>query len=75
LQVVLSGDHQGTTLDIRRKPADAASSILPAPKPADPTGKTSIAIEDDTLEGAAAVLVVLRNGTVLAKKSITIAEN
>jgi hypothetical protein len=75
LHVVLSGDPQGTDLDIRRKPADASSSLLPAFKAADSSGHASIVIEDDTLEGEAAFLVLLRNGTVLTKKSITIAEN
>ena len=75
LQVTLAGDRTGVTVDIRVKPADAATSVLPAPKPTDEQGKTSLTVADDTLEGSAAVLVVLKDGVVVAKQTVTIGEN
>jgi hypothetical protein len=74
-QVQLAGELAGLLVDIRVKPADPGSSVLTAPKPPDAQGKVSLAVPDDTLEGSAAVLVVLKDGVVVAKQTVTIGEN
>jgi hypothetical protein len=75
LQATLSGDLSGIMADIRLKPADPSTSILSAPKAPDAKGNLSITVADDSHEGVAAVLVLLKGTTLLAKLPITIAEN
>lgn len=75
LRVALQGAHAGTLLDIRTKAADADSSVLGTGqrlKAPDAEGQASLVVADDTLEGASAVLVVVRDGQVVAKRSVTI---
>lgn len=68
--------------DIREKVADPSSSIFKGEKPEkekqkapDADGTLTLFVEDDSSVGKAAFLVILRNGIVLAKKSITIGED
>jgi hypothetical protein len=78
LQVSLSGGYEGAILDIRRLAADPDSSVLHTPKAADSSGKASLAVDDSKNGGevgASAALVVSKGNTVLAKKSITIAQS
>lgn len=75
LVVQLSGDFAHVTVDLRTRPADAASTVLSKPRTVDPSGKVSLPIENDDLVGSAAVLVVLDGGRVLAKQAVTIGEN
>lgn len=78
LQVELSSTINTLRLDIRSKAADADSSLLSPDqrsKGPDNTGKFTIFIENDSIEGQAAVLVVLSGEEVVAKKNITIGEN
>jgi len=75
LKVALQGAYAGTLLDIRTKAADAASTLLDPGQPLKAPGvdgKVSLAVEADDLEGTSAVLVVLRDGQVVAKQSVTI---
>jgi hypothetical protein len=75
LQVALQGAYGGTLLDIRTKAADAASTLLDPGQPLKAPGvdgKASLAVEADDLEGTSAVLVVLRDGQVVAKDPVTI---
>ena len=75
LRVQLTGGYPGTVLDIRRKAADAATSVLDADRrlqsPGD-DGAAALLVTDDQHEGAAAVLVVIRDGQVVAKQPVTI---
>lgn len=66
--------------DIRKKAADPSSSIFTGNEPQkekapDADGNLTLFVEDDSSVGQAAFLVILRNGVVLAKKSITIGED
>ncbi|HSO82930.1 BREX-1 system phosphatase PglZ type B, partial [Thiocapsa sp.] len=75
LRVQLQGGFAGTLLDIRTRPADAASSVLDSDRrmqPPDADGAAALLVTDDQHEGAAAVLVVLRAGQVVAKQPVTI---
>lgn len=77
-QLRVSGDSVGITIDLRTKPADPASSVLPPSqrgKAPDPSGRISILVENDDLLGTAAVMVALRDGSVVAKQTVTIGDN
>lgn len=77
-QLTVAGDATGITIDLRTKPADAASSVLPATqrgKAPDASGRVSILVENDDLLGTAAVIVALRDGHVVAKQTVTIGDN
>lgn len=78
LQVQLDGATPDLALDLRRKPADASSSLLgktPQIKVPDDAGKASFIVENEDLAGQAAVLVVLRSGQVICKQTVTIGED
>jgi hypothetical protein len=63
----------GAMVDIRIKPADPASSVAVQPKALE-SGKCSLVVPDDQLEGQAAVAVVIDDrGMVLAQRHTTIA--
>jgi hypothetical protein len=75
LRVQLSGGYEGTAIDIRTKPADAGSSVLDSERrglPPGEDGSTALLVTDDKHEGSAAVLVVIRDGQVVAKRPVTI---
>jgi hypothetical protein len=77
-QIQLEGDAVGVTVDLRTKPADATSSLLSASQRAkqpDETGRASIVVENDDLLGTAAVIVAIRDGSVVAKQTVTIGDN
>jgi len=62
----------GMSVDIRTKASDATSSLA-APKPIDGEGKAGLLIEDDSLEGITASVVLLdASGRVVAKRPTTI---
>lgn len=62
----------GLTVDIRRKPALAKSTLVASVKPLE-GGKASVAVADDDDLGAAAVVVVLAaDGQVLQKQATTV---
>lgn len=80
LRIELSPADSSLRADLRRKAADPASTILSADeinkdKGPDDDGRLSLLVDDDTLEGQAVILVILRDGQVVSKKSLTIAEN
>lgn len=61
------------SVDIRTKPASAASSVVVSAKRIDKTGRAALVVEDEDLAGTAAVLVVLDSeGKVLIKQPTTI---
>jgi len=74
--VELSGEDHSVTADLRSKAADAASSFLSEEQKRKTAKDGSIAllVEDDSYQGSAAVLVLLKDGQILAKKNITIGE-
>ncbi len=75
LRVQLQGGFAGTLLDLRTRPADATSSVLDPDRrmqPPDADGAAVLLVTDDQHEGAAAVLVVVREGQVVAKRSLVV---
>jgi hypothetical protein len=80
LRIEVSPADADLRVDIRRKAGDASSSILAADDPhknkgPNAEGRFTLMIEDDSLAGEAAILVMIRNGQVIAKKTLTIAED
>lgn len=80
LRVEVSESHPDLRADIRAKAADPGSSILKgdpsqSAKAPDPEGRLTLFVEDDSNIGQAAILVILRDGQVIAKRNITIGEN
>jgi hypothetical protein len=72
-KVVVSGSG-ALKVDLRQKPAVAASSIV-APKDVGPDGATSVVVADDDHQGIAAVIVVLdADGNILDRKPTTVGE-
>jgi hypothetical protein len=73
-RVRVRGEAVGLSADIRTKAADPASSITQA-KPVGADGQAALLIENDSLEGTAAFVVLLTaDGRVLAKQQTTIGE-
>jgi hypothetical protein len=68
-RVVVKPTTQGLQAVLRAKPNDAKSDICAA-KPIDSEGRAGLLVEDDSLVGAATILVILDGtGRVLCKKS------
>jgi hypothetical protein len=64
---------EGSTVDIRTKPADPSSSVATEAKPLE-GGRCALLVPDDQLEGSTATVVILdAAGTVLAQRHTTIA--
>lgn len=70
----IDGEASGLTYDLRTKPADACSTQIEGARELTQT-KVSLAIENDDLDGTSAVLVILHDGEVIAKKALVIGEN
>lgn len=67
-RVTVAGTTTDMQVDIRTKPADAASSVAHAARSIDDEGRASLVVPDDTLQGTAAYAVVVNpNGAVVAK--------
>lgn len=78
LQVAVGDAPAGASVDLRAKAADSASSVLSATqrsKSIGADGTVSITVEDDGMIGQAAILVVIHDGQVVAKQSVTIGED
>ena len=80
LRIEISLADSELRADIRTKAADASSTILSVEerhknKGPDSEGRLGLFVENDSLSGQAAVLVILQNGQVIAKKNLTIAED
>jgi hypothetical protein len=68
-KVEVVGNAAGLRVDLRTKLADAASSLV-TPKPVEADGTASVLVEDDSVLGTAAFLVlVTAGGQVLEKQS------
>lgn len=74
-QVQLEGDFSGVSVDLRLRPADASSSVLGSAKTPDESGRASLVVENDDLLGSAAVVVAVRDGSVVAKQPVAIGDN
>jgi hypothetical protein len=58
----------GAKIDVRKSPGDPSSSIVPEPKILAGSGELKILVPDDSLEGAAAYVVILSDsGDILAQ--------
>ena len=78
LNVEIQGATSGLFVDIRTKAAVADSSLLDkksTSQPIRPDGKVSVIISNDDYAGAAATVVLLHQGQVIAKQAVTVGEN
>ncbi len=80
LRVEVSESDPDLRADIRAKAADAGSSVFKddpsqREKTPDSEGRLTLFVEDDSQIGQAAILVILRDGQVIAKRNITIGED
>jgi hypothetical protein len=57
--VVVDGEFNGLSLDIRTQPGNSASSVVMSVKPLKDDGKVSVVVEDDDLEGTKATIVLI----------------
>jgi hypothetical protein len=71
-KIEVEGNAAGLRVDLRTKLADAASSLV-TPKTVEADGTVSVMVEDDSVLGTAAFLVLLTaGGQVLEKQSTTV---
>jgi hypothetical protein len=72
-RLVVKGEFQGLTVDLRTCAGDASSSVLGESKPVDENGKAALLIENDDLLGTAAVIVLIdKHGELITKHPTTI---
>ena len=71
-RVVIAGDLNGCSVDLRDKPADPASTLAVA-KPVGPDGNVALVVTDDGREGSSTTLVLLDPaGTVVEKMPLVV---
>jgi hypothetical protein len=60
-KLAIDGDYEGLCVDVRTQAGDANSSVAmdQNPKPVDKSGKGSVMVEDDALEGEDAFIVII----------------
>ncbi len=78
LQIVLEGANSNCIVDIRTKAADASTSVLSdnqKQKSIDLDGSITLVVENDSLIGQAAALVIISGNKIVAKDTITIGGN
>jgi len=69
---VVNAAH-GTTVDLRKKTGDPASSIIGGQQLVGMDGKVSVLVSDDSLEGTSVFLAVLDSaGSALAQRAVTV---
>ena len=74
-KIIASGDTRGIAVDLRMKALDSGSSIAHEAKDIRDDGSASLAVDDDSLEGTAAVVVAYRNAApnkIIAQQLVTI---
>ena len=64
----------GLTVDLRRRAADAGSSVLTTAKAVGADGSVALLVEGDDMDGTAAVLVALKDGQVVRQQPVTVGE-
>lgn len=62
----------GLSMDLRTKPADPATTIAGGGRPVEQDGLCSLVVEDDGLAGTACAVVLIGDGTVIAKVATTV---
>ncbi len=73
--VAVEGCPEGALLDIRTHPGDSTTSIVLKKKVFDKYGKASVMVENEDLENTLASVVILnKNGEILAQKETLIGE-
>jgi len=70
-RIAVEGGKPGMLVDLRTKPADPDSTIAGGGKPIGEDGRASVVVEDDSLIGTAAAVVVLNAGGVTIAKAAT----
>lgn len=66
----------GATVDIRARPADAATSVTTEARQTTGGGKAALFVEDEDLEGEDAYVVIVgRDGRILAQRDVVIGAN
>lgn len=66
--VAVDGEYCGLNMDIRTHAGDEGTSVVMGIKPFKSSGKASVVVEDDRLEGGDAVIVVIDNaGNIIAQ--------
>src|SRR5207245_2123132 len=71
-RVQVTGRCEGLTLDLRTRPASAATSLAAAPKPLATDGQASLVVPDDSRLGDAAVVVLMDAGGQVVAQAPTI---
>lgn len=75
-RIELTGVSASTVVDIRALPADPATSIAEGAKETLTTGKLSLVVPDDDLEGERAFLVIMdTSGHILAQREVIVGRN
>ncbi len=70
--IAVDGQFPGLTFDLRLEAGDASSSIVMNKKPVKETGKASVVVEDDALEGKKATIVLLGANDKLVAQTETV---
>ena len=74
--VAVDGEYCGLNVDIRTHAGDVGTSVVMGIKPFKSSGKASVVVEDDGLEGTLAVILVIDNaGNIMAQVDTVIGEN
>lgn len=74
LKFALDNEAPGLSYDLRTKPADGDSTILGGAREMTQAHASAV-VENDDLDGTSAILVILHEGEVIAKKALIIGEN
>ena len=73
--VAVDGEYCGLNVDIRTHAGDVGTSVVMGIKPFKSSGKASVVVEDDGLEGTLAVILVIDNaGNIMAQVDTVIGE-
>lgn len=71
--IVVDGDSSGLLLDIRSQAGNSASSVVVGVKSFKDSGKASVVVEDDDMEGREATVVLIdENGSLVAQMGTVI---
>lgn len=75
-RIELAGVTTGVTVDLRALPADASTSIAEEAKETQSTGKVSLVVPDEDLEGERAYLIVVgADGAIVAQREVIVGRN
>lgn len=77
-KIAVDGDYEGLRVDVRKQAGDAKTSVVmdKKPKPVDKSGKGSVVVEDDALEGEESFIVIIdETGELMAQAQTIIGGN